>query len=297
MIESKSTLTGNINAAQTISGALNNSVEYRYPELENLEVNPSAEKQVFNHPNSYGYDEVVVKGVTSEVDENIKPENIKGGVEILGVTGNIEFIDYWSTELSSVTSNEFNLKNYVKELPKYLNISNWPNGLSFGSLSLEKADLRLWDLSNVTYINFASAKNLKELNMSGCRIDKMTSLSNLCYYCTSLEKVDLKEIDTSKITNLSSMFFSSENLTSLDLSDFDTSNVTNMQMMFYNCKKLKYLDIRSFVFDKVTAFYGSMFGNIPADCLIIVKDETAKSWVLARRSDLTNVKTVAELVE
>ena len=32
-------------------------------------------------------------------------------------------------------------------------------------------------------------------------------------------------------------------------------------------------------------------------CSAIVKDDTAKSWVLARRSDLTNVKTVAELGE
>ena len=33
------------------------------------------------------------------------------------------------------------------------------------------------------------------------------------------------------------------------------------------------------------------------NCEIIVKDDTAKSWLLARRSDLTNVKTVAELGE
>jgi surface protein len=131
--------------------------------------------------------------------------------------------------------------------------------------------------------------------MNSCKIDNIKSLNSFCYQCSSLEKVDLKGIDTSKITNMGSMFNYCGNLTSLDLSDFDTSNVTNTQMMFYNCKKLKYLDIRSFVFDKVTAFHGSMFGNIPADCLIIVKGDTEKEWVLARRSDLTNIKTVAEI--
>ena len=37
-----------------------------------------------------------------------------------------------------------------------------------------------------------------------------------------------------------------------------------------------------------------MFFGVPANCLIIVKDETAKAWVLARESDFTNIKTVAE---
>ena len=31
-----------------------------YPPIENLEVTPTKEKQIFTHENSYGYDEVVV---------------------------------------------------------------------------------------------------------------------------------------------------------------------------------------------------------------------------------------------
>lgn len=350
MIESKSTLIGDINAAQTISGALNNSVEYRYPELENLEVNPSAEKQVFNHPNSYGYDEVVVnaitgdtleitpskeeqtfngvytevksKGVTSEVDENIKAENIKGGVSILGVEGTLEAIDYWSTEPSTVTSGNFNLLNYLKELPRYIDISNWTGRVPLRITTLEKADLRLWNLSNITGIDFNGASKLKELNMNGCKIDKATNLDSLCYGCSSLERaylkglctnkitslnsmfalcrklttLDISDFDTSNVTSMSNMFRICQNLTSLDLSSFNTSKVTNMYSVFYNCYALTNLDIRNFTFDSVTSYDG-MFEDIPADCQIIVKGDTEKEWVLARRSDLTNVKTVAELDE
>lgn len=37
-----------------------------YPSLENLKVKPSGAKQIFNHPNSYGYDEVIVEEVASD---------------------------------------------------------------------------------------------------------------------------------------------------------------------------------------------------------------------------------------
>lgn len=87
------------------------------PALENLEVNPSSIEQVFNHPNSYGYDKVTVKAVEADelnitpttqnqeytglygtvnvdkvdnsIDSDIKSENIKEGVSILGVEGSI----------------------------------------------------------------------------------------------------------------------------------------------------------------------------------------------------------------
>jgi surface protein len=90
------------------------------------------------------------------------------------------------------------------------------------------------------------------------------------------------------------MFSQCSSLTSLDLSSFDTSKVTNMGNMFYSCKNLKYLDIRNFTFSGVSS-YGNMFSSVPADCEIIVKDDGARSWILTRRSDFTNVKTVTEV--
>ena len=42
------------------------NVSKMYPALENLNVKPSGQQQIFNHPNSYGYDEVVVEAVASD---------------------------------------------------------------------------------------------------------------------------------------------------------------------------------------------------------------------------------------
>ena len=52
--------------------------------------------------------------------------------------------------------------------------------------------------------------------------------------------------------------------------------------------------MRNFDFTNV-ASYSTMFYNVPTDCLIIVKDDTAKTWITSKFTTLTNVKTVAEL--
>ena len=89
------------------------------------------------------------------------------------------------------------------------------------------------------------------------------------------------------------MFSNCSNLTSLDLSSFNTSNVMDMSSMFNSCSNLTYLDIRNFYFTKVISD-SNTFNKVPSNCEIIVKDDTAKKWIFARRSDFTNVKTVVE---
>lgn len=52
--------------------------------------NPKVSAQSINPSSGYaGIKQVIINGVTSGIDENIKPENIKQGVTILDVTGNL----------------------------------------------------------------------------------------------------------------------------------------------------------------------------------------------------------------
>lgn len=52
--------------------------------------NPKVSAQSINPSSGYaGIKQVIINGVTSNIDENIKPENIKQGVTILDVTGNL----------------------------------------------------------------------------------------------------------------------------------------------------------------------------------------------------------------
>lgn len=54
-----------------------------------LEVTPTTEEQNFQLPQG-GYSPVKVAAVTSNIDANITPTNIRAGVSILGVEGNLE---------------------------------------------------------------------------------------------------------------------------------------------------------------------------------------------------------------
>ena len=62
------------------------------PELEELHIVPTIEDQVFTNKDEYsGFSVVTVDAITSDIDEHIIPENIRKGITILGVEGNIDF--------------------------------------------------------------------------------------------------------------------------------------------------------------------------------------------------------------
>ena len=69
-----------------------------YPSLENLNVKPSGIKQIFNHPNSYGYDEVIVEEVASDtlnVIPTIEKQTFNGLFGTVNVEGLKVPIEQW----------------------------------------------------------------------------------------------------------------------------------------------------------------------------------------------------------
>lgn len=128
-----------------------------------------------------------------------------------------------------------------------------------------------------------------------------TSCSYMFSCCFNVKNLDLSTIPQIDVTNTSSMFLNCRSLLSINLSPHAFSRVTDASYMFSGCSSLNLLDIRSFDFSKVSTST-NMFGatttgnasNVPDNCLIIVKDATAKSWITSKFSRLTNVKTVAE---
>lgn len=92
------TNNGNYTADEPYTGF--NLVRVEVPEkiLDELTVTPTIESQTIE-PLHDGFSRVLVNPVTSTIDTNIKPENIKNGVTILGITGTLSF----STETLNVT--------------------------------------------------------------------------------------------------------------------------------------------------------------------------------------------------
>lgn len=159
--------------------------------------------------------------------------------------------------------------------------------------NLTELDLSNFDTSNVTNMTgmFYYCDDLITLKLSKFNTSNVRDMGQMFYRCQKLTGLDLLTFDTQNVKNMNSMFYCCYDLKSLDLSSFNTSNVIDMNNMFYWCESLTSLDIQNFDFSKITiTSFNKMLENVPSNCLITVKDQVAKNFVLSIRSDLTNVQ-------
>ena len=196
----------------------------------------------------------------------------------------LEYTDRNSTSHSETILTEEELKSRIQELKTvqegqtvYMNLK---------TCKIISNGLKIKDCTEL----FRDCQGLTSVNLSELDTSETTTMESMFDSCgTSLKEFNFNEVNTGKVTNMSFMFENCYGVTTLDLSSFDTSNVTNMKSMFYYCTDLTSLDLSSFDFSKVSDS-SSMFENVPSDCLIKVKDETAKEFILKVRNDFTNIE-------
>lgn len=182
------------------------------PALIDLQITPSKEEQIFNHDGEYGYDIVKVAPVTAEADTNIKAENIKEGVNILGVTG-------------TMLSSDDLLKQVINGTIETITI---PEGIT--------------SLRNYCFYCWSNLKTITNLS-------QLTSIGNNACYSTGLTSV---EINKPKFTSIGdNAFYRCNSLENVNIT-IDNSNATLLGDMpklsigayaFYNCTALKKVNI------------------------------------------------------
>ena len=192
------------------------------------------------------------------------------------------YIDSTTASISGMFSNLLNLT----EIPKLVGGENATNYGSTFYVSIGSIN------SKITFIDASELITTKATNMASMfrNLGALTEIKGL------------NNFNTSKVTNMSNMFSNCSSMTKLDLSSFTNPDgvLTNTSSMFENCKNLKKIDMRGLTFSSVTSS-SNMFGSsssankVPDDCLIIVKDNTEKTWITSNFSRLTNVKTVEEM--
>lgn len=165
--------------------------------IESLEVSPSTEQQVIETVKGVdGFNPITVNPVTSAIDDNIKAENIKKDVEILGVSGMYEFKSGEKTielngtytaadeNLDGYSSVKINVQGYP-EMPNYVIENNvvkrryaeLPKDFLKGVTKIEYMALdREWD----NFINFSTLDGITgTLDLSSLK-----TIENNGLYCT-----------------------------------------------------------------------------------------------------------------
>ena len=245
---------------------------------ETFNVQPTTAEQTITPTEGSVFSGGTVHAVTSAIDSNIQPENIKEGVSILGVTGTLSgggsstsiydgsFDEDglraigWTDEdiaLFEETNPHFAWQDdqyKVSEENKALYLLDDPNPSSYK------------DNPNVTFIPkknmesyFAINYGFKDMKyIKGIPLYDTSNISDmlgLFQNCTNLTTIPL--LDTSKFRRINSMFSGCTNLTTIP--KIDTSGCTDMYSAFQNCTGLTTIPLLDT--SHVTARMMSMFSG------------------------------------
>ncbi|MDY5930184.1 MAG: BspA family leucine-rich repeat surface protein [Candidatus Onthovivens sp.] len=250
MIQEKKKLSGTLNSKQFLNGTLSNSVIYVDPITQEKTVIPTAEQQIVTPDEEYtGLSKVTIEAIQ---DENLISENIRNGVDILGVTGNYVGSKYAPRYISFSNYSRAELDEELANLDTR-NIENM-NYMFNQCAAIKSLDLSNFNTSNSTDFSymFSNCINLQTLNISSFDVSKANSIRSMFYNCRNLTSLDLSNFNTSNVIYMDSVFSNCQSLTSLDLSNFNTSKANGMSSMFSTCKKLTSLDLSNFDTSNVT---------------------------------------------
>ena len=162
----------------------------------------------------------------------------------------------------------------VKANPDSTKIFNYYTNVT----QIDVSNLITNDVENMTAAFQRCLKLTDVIGEENWNTSKLTNMSGMFNYCSSLTSIDVSHFDTSNVNNMTAIFQHCENLvdiigeenwntdkvtimqnmfnycsslTSIDLSHFNTSKVTNMSLMFNNCSSLTSIDLSHFVMNGV----------------------------------------------
>ena len=212
MLKAKYKLIGKINSKSKLKGKLNNAIKYVYPDLKDLEIEPSKEAQVFNHKDFYGYDKVTVNAIP---DNYIEP------------TGTLEITTNGEHDVTSYKKVMGNIHEITPYAPRCIRFDNF----SGTELDYETANLDTSNMTSLTYA-FNGCKHITSLNLLHWNTSNVTSLYMTWCNCNALERLDLSTWVLDKVTDTRYMLMYCRKLKYLDIRNFDLTKITSWSYMF-----------------------------------------------------------------
>jgi len=148
-----------------------------------------------------------------------------------------------------------------------------------GNSKLSELDTSNWTISSSsTERMFDGCSSLTRLDLRDIEMDNVTIALNMFYGCSSLQSLDTSKWNLGNLSNGNSMFSGCSSLQSLDTSKWNLGNLSNGNSMFYGCSSLQSLDTSKWNLEKVTDL-GSTFEGCRG-----LTELNSSSWNLIRCS-------------
>ena len=282
------------------------------PPLEDVEIKPSEERQVFKSTNAYGFNTVTIDPIKLQqkeltINKNgtytlLADDEFNGLKKVDVVTDAIEDLENELNVYNEGLTTQDNKIEDIKELLKdkiFMYSSYKPRMFTFQDYTGTELDYEIshLDTSNVTSMMdaFNTCYNVTSFNCGHFNTSNVKSMSRMFKGCSKAKYIDVSGFDTSQVTNgLGYMFDGCSVVQNLNVSSFDTSNVTIFNGVFKSCKALKHLDVSSFNTAKATYMQEMFYGCSGLTRLDLSSFETGGS--MGNNSNMftncSNLKTI-----
>lgn len=227
------------------------TVTVNVPEMEDIEVDPSIEEYTVNKKSNKYIRSVTVNPVSSDIDKNIRAENIRKNMSILGVVGNYEGEEPGEVFCSAVQAGKYNESfkrtwdynyNYTYYTPGILkHLIKVPGTLAVSGTSLDYAFENMTSLIEGPNIDLTNVTSCSRM-FNGCsslnyvppyNSPKVTTWSMAYGACSKLTTIP--QCDYSGTTSTYQMFLDA-GITEIPVNLMEMfPKVTSMSYMFYGC--------------------------------------------------------------
>lgn len=226
-------------------------------------------------------DEAVEDAVTDETAAEVTEEDLTAASElqeeedlVTVAGGNVDWqwklnTDTGVLNITNVASGSTNWEwtsNQYRSLVKKVNLTGNASGslraMFSGCSNLKEVDLTGLKTDKVTDMSYMfSGTAIETLTFdSGFKTDEVTTMTGMFSGCSNLQKIDFSTFQTQKVLSMSGLFAGCSSLTDVSFGGISTAGVKDMSNMFDGCKSLKSVDVSKFNTSNVSDFSG-MFKN------------------------------------
>lgn len=294
-LQNKSVTLGSSQQVITADSPYNGLGEVTIPavllEQKSVVLSSSSQTITPDSPN-IGLSQVNVPAVDASIDANIKSQNIKDGITILGVTGSYtgggvspsQYVNIHPTQLAYAYSENSNAQNDLWNLGSIPELDTSAvttmNNCFRSNSQVTVLDLSTWSFASCTNTQymFAACGNLTKVTFPVNT--PLKSIANMFNNCTSLEEIagslDLSQCNAITATN--NIFTNCTSLKKIQISDFSYNNNQTLDFSASTVFDTAYL------LNSLPAYTGSRTKTIKVNSAVIsqqlIDDYAAKGYTL-----------------